>query len=186
MDRRLLVAALACFPAAGLFAQEEQPRPRHKVSAAELHKALSARFPLRMGVAGLLELQVSAPQLHLHAARNKLGATLVAEPSGPGLPSLEPGELDVFFSLRYEAADRTLRAFQPEIRDVRLPGATRQATQALQQLLPAMAREAIGEFVLHRFTDRELALADTMGFEPEKLIVLDDGLLVVFGPKLQR
>ena len=40
-----------------------------------------------------------------------------------------------------------------------------------------------GDVVLHRFTERELALPDTMGFEPGTLTVLDDGVDIEFVPK---
>jgi hypothetical protein len=180
MKRRLLVSALACWPAVRLAAQDQ---PRHKVSAAELHKALSARFPRRFGPPGLLEVQVSAPQLLLLPARNMLGASLVVQVSGPAVQPLPAGEMELVFRPRYEPSDRTLRASQPEVLDVRLPGAPPESTQAFQRVLPALMREVLGEYVLHRFSGRELALADTMGFEPEQLTVVDDGLLVQFARK---
>lgn len=186
MDRRLLIAALACWPIGRALAQEDGPRPRHKVSAAQLHEALSARFPLRLGAAGLLELQVSAPQLHLLPARNLLGAALRIEISGPRLPQVRAGEVDIAFALRYEASDRTVRGHQLELLDMRWPGLPPATLQALQRLLPAMFRDAVGEVVLHRFAPRELALADTMGFEPEQITVVDDGLVILFGPKPRR
>lgn len=186
MDRRLLISALACWPATRLLAQDDAPRPRHKISAAELHKALSARFPVRLGLGGLLELQVSAPRLLLLPERNKLGASLVAQAAGARLQPIPPGELDLIFALRYEAADRTLRAHRPEVLEMRLPGLAPDAFQLLQGLLPAMAREVVGEVVLHSFSPRELALADTMGFEPDQVTVVDDGLVVAFTQKLRR
>lgn len=188
MNRRLLISALglACWPALPLHAQEGEQRPRQKISAGELHKALSERFPVRFGLAGLLEVRVSAPRLLLLPPRNQLGASLVAEASGPAVQRVPPGELDLMFRLRYEPADQTLRAHQLEIADVRFPGLAPDAAQTLQRVLPALAREGIGEVVLHRFTPRELALPDTMGFEPEKFTVLDDGVLMEFGPKTRR
>jgi hypothetical protein len=185
MDRRLILTALACWPARHVLAQEEGPRPRHKVSAAEMYEALSARFPVRLGLAGLLELQLSAPQLLLRPARNQLGATLAGEVSGLQVPRMPPGELDVVFALRYEAADQTVRAHHPEFLDLRWPGLPPETLQALQSLLPTLARR-MGEVVLHRVTPRERALADTMGFEPEKLEVVEDGVVIWFGPKQRR
>lgn len=185
MRRRQLISTLACLPASFVLAQDE-PRPRHKISAGELHEALSRRFPLRGGPAGLLEVQVSAPRLHMLPARNKLGAMLVMQAEGQGLQALPPAEVDLVFAVRYEGRDRSLRAHQPEVLDVRMPGLAPSARQLLQGLLPAIAREAIGEVVVHKFTERELALPDTMGFEPEKVTVVDDGLLVGFGPKPRR
>jgi hypothetical protein len=49
-----------------------------------------------------------------------------------------------------------------------------------------MAREAVGEVVLHRFAARELALPDTMGFEADEIRVVDDGVVVLFGPKQRQ
>lgn len=183
MNRRLMMAALACSPTAPLSAQDETSRPRHKISAGELHEALSARFPVRFGVPGLVELQVSAPRLLLLSTRNQLGATLLAQVGGRELQQIHAGEVDVVFAVRYAASDQTLRAHHPEILGLRWPGLPPETRQTLQRLLPALAREAVGELVLHKFSSRELALADTMGFEPETIAVLDDGLLIVFGPK---
>jgi hypothetical protein len=184
MKRRLLLTALACCgPAARVLAQDDPPRPRHKISAAELHAALSARFPVRLGLAGLLELQVSAPRLLLLPPRNQLGASLVVQASGPALQAVPPGEMDLMFGLRYEAADRTLRADHLEVRDLRLPGAPPETLQAMRAMLPKLARDVVGDIVLHKFSPRELALADTMGFEPEQVKVVEDGLVVLFAPK---
>lgn len=185
MDRRLALLALACWPVARLRAQEDAPRPRHKVSAAALYDALSARFPVRFGFGTLLQAEISAPRLLLLPARNQLGAALRAEFSGLQLPQVQAGEMDLVFALRYEGRDRTLRARNPRILEVRWPGVPPESAQALQEVLPAMTRQ-MGDVVLHRFSDRELALADTMGFEPREIQVLDDGLLVLFGPKAPR
>ena len=186
MDRRLLLTFLACWPAQRLLAQEEASRPRHKVSAAELHKALSARFPVRAGLPGVLDLQVTAPGLLLMPARNQLGAALQAEIGGAQLRRAHTGELDVVFSVRYERSDQTVRAHRLEVLDVRWPGLPPETQQILRGLLPKMTRDAVGEFVLHRFSPRELALAETMGFEPETMTVVADGLVVIFGPRQPR
>lgn len=183
MHRRLLISALPCLFAGRAPAQDEAARPRHKVSARELHEALSRRFPRRFGPPGLLEVEVSAPQLLLLPARNMLGASLAVQVSGQAVQPLPAGEMDIVFRPRYEPADRTLRASQPDVLDVRLPGAPPESTQAFQRVLPALLREVLGEYVLHRFSDRELALPDTMGFEPAQLTVVDDGLLVLFARK---
>jgi hypothetical protein len=181
-----MIAAFACLPPARLLAQDEGTRPRRKISARELHEAMSARFPLRFSAAGLLDLQVSAPRLLLLPARNKLGATLVAEVNGLQLQQVEAGELDMVFALRYEAADQTVRAHRLEILDLRWPGLPPEIVRTLRRVLPAMARDAVGEVVVHRFSERELALPRAMGFEPESFSIVDDGVIVFFGPKPGR
>jgi hypothetical protein len=183
--RRLIVAALACWPAAHALAQDaEAPRPRHKVSAAELHAALAKRFPVRAGARGLLEIEVDAPRLLLLPARQQLGATLQIQLESTQSRRVESGEVDVVFTLRYERADRTLRANQLRVLDLRWPGLPPRTAQIVQSALPQLARDAVGEFVLHRFTERDLALAETMGFEPRDIVVADDGLVIEFGRRL--
>jgi hypothetical protein len=183
MRRRQTVLALALC-ATACAAQPPAARPRHKISAGELYEALSARFPVRRGLAGMLAVEISAPQLLLHPARNQLGAALLAEVRGMR-QQVQAGEMDLVFSLRYEPSDQTVRARNPEILDVRWPGAPPEALRALQGLLPRVASD-LGEIVLHRFTQRELALPRTMGLEPQELTVVEDGLLVFFGPKPAR
>lgn len=182
MQRRRVLATLAGWPAAQLLAAEEGGRPRHKVSAGELHAALAKRFPLRFGVPGLLDVEVDAAGLLLLPQRNRLGAVLQAELGGAQGAQLPAGEMDIAFALRYEASDRSLRAHDPEILDVRWPLMPRETERRLRELSPLMAHR-VGEVVLHRFTARDLALPDTMGLEPRELRVVDDGLMVFFGNK---
>jgi hypothetical protein len=182
MDRRLLLAALACAPLVHLHAQDEA-RPHYRIAAGELSERLAQRFPVRLDAAGIFELRIEAPRLFLLPATQQLGATLQARLSGAQLPRPESGEMDVAFRLRYEPSDRTLRAHHLQVLDLRWPGLDADSARTLQALLPALAREAVGEIVLHRFTHSELALADTMGFEPDTITVESDGLLVTFAPK---
>ncbi len=185
MDRRLMIAALTCCASAPLRAQDAPARPRHKIPAGELHEALSRRFPVRLGLAGMLQVEISAPMLHLRPARNQLGAGLLAQVRGVQQRPLPAGEMDLVFSLRYEASDQTVRARDPEILDLRWPGMPPETVRALQGILPRIAGD-FGEVVLHRFSARELALPETMGLVPQELAVVDDGLVVFFGPGPNR
>lgn len=179
-----MLGALALAPMGVLLAQDLEGTPRHKISAAQLHAALSQRFPVRFGIENLFALQVGSPRLHLLPARNRLGVGLTAQASGPVLrDALPTGDVDMSFSVRYEPADRTVRAHDPELLDMNLPGLQPGAVEALRKVVAGTAKDALGDIVLYQFSDRDLSLADTMGFAPEKLIVVDDGLLILFGPK---
>lgn len=182
MQRRLALAMLGCWPAAQLLAVEDAGRARHKIPAGELHAALAKRFPLRFGVPGLLDVEVDAAGLLLLPERNRLGAVLQAELGGAQGSQLAGGEMDIVFALRYEPSDRSLRAHDPEILDVRWPLMPRETERRLRELSPLMAHR-VGEVVLHRFTARDLSLPDTMGLEPRELQVVQDGLVVLFGNK---
>lgn len=183
MHRRLLTIALAAWPATRLLAQPQARRPRQKIPASQLFEALSARFPLRLAAPGLLQLELSAPALLLLTTRNKIGAALQLELGGPALRDRVRGQVDLLFSLRYEATDRTLRARDPEVDSLRVPGLDPDAADAVESVTRSLLAGIPGEVVLHRFTQRELALPDTMGFEPGRLTVLDDGVEIEFSPK---
>ena len=179
MLRRLILAAIAGWPLHRVLARDEVARPHYKVPVAQLHEAVARRFPLRLGIPGLLELQVSAPALLLLPARNLLGATLVTQVSGGQLPQGASGETDLVFALRYEATDRTLRAHHPQVLALRWPGLPRQTREALLALMPQLS-DSVGEVVLHRFTPGELGLPETMGLEPGEIQVLADGIEIFF------
>lgn len=186
MDRRVAIVAFASWPWMHAFAQDEEPRPHYRIPARELTEALRARFPVRLAVPGVFELVVDAPHLLLLPATQQLGATLQAQVRGAQLRRVESGDMDVAFRLRYEPGDRTLRAHHLQVLDLRWPGLDAETTRLLQSLVPEIARQAVGEIVLHRFSQRELALPETMGFEPDTITVEGDGLLVTFAPKPPR
>ena len=122
MDRRGTIVALAGLAAMRVAAQDAPAPAGYRIALRTLQDAVAARFPLRYGLAGLVQLQVGAPGLFVLPARNKLGAKLQAEVSGAELRRPQTGELD-------------------------------------------------------------LAGVETMGLEPQAITVVDDGLLVSFGPR---
>ncbi|RYY58340.1 MAG: DUF1439 domain-containing protein [Comamonadaceae bacterium] len=136
-----------------------------------------------MALAGLMELEAGAPALLLLPARNKLGAALRLEARGLGLPETVTGDVDVLFALRYEPGDRTVRARDPEMHRLHVPGLAPDATRSIEIGTRALLSRMTGEVVLHRFTDRDLALPDVMGLQPGNLVVQERGLDVEFVPK---
>jgi hypothetical protein len=158
-------------------------QPRHKVSAAQLQQVLAERFPLRYAVAGMLQLEVQAPQLRFLPEQNRLGSDLAIEAAGQALRRPHTGTIDLDFALRYEASDRTLRAHQIRIHSVRLPSLSRDAAALIDAYARASAERALLEVVLHTLAPRDLALAETMGLEPSTITVVADGLVVGFAPR---
>ena len=184
MDRRFLLITLACWPSARAFAQEDAG-PRLKISTETLRGAIAQRFPLDAGVPGVFQLRVSAPLLTLMPASQQVGATFALQMEGTQI-AMQAGVVDVAFRLRYAPADRSVRAHGIELLDVRWPDLDADTLQLVRGTLPQLVRDSIGEVVLYRFTDRELALPATMGFQPDELVVLGDGVLVTFAPRSSR
>lgn len=181
MHRRLLISALGCGIAARAFGQDHSGAPHQEVSANELRRALAARFPVYLGLPGVVDVRVDAPRLLLLPARQRIGATVSARVRDLVAGQVHACEMDWVFALRYEPADRTVRAHDLQILELRSPELAPAGRRDWQQLLGSIARGTIDEIVLHRFSRSELAVPESLGFEPSQISVTDDGLVIWFG-----
>ncbi len=177
--RRALALLLGLLP----LALTARAQARHTVSLATLQAQVAQRFPLRFPVAGLLNLDLQAPELRLQPARNRMQALVTLVAAGPALRQRYNGLLDLDFALRYAPEDRSIRAHQIRFNALELPGLRAEVTQQIAAFGPALADEALGEVVLHRLSAQDLALPDTMGLRPDTLTVTDEGLRIEFAPK---
>ena len=186
MYRRLFLAAVAglAFGEVAWAAMPDDPAPPHyTVSAEQLQLAVAQRFPLRYPVAGLLNLDLQAPKLSLLPAQNRVSAEMAVEAAGPALERSHSGAFEVDFALRYEASDRTLRAYQLRFKRLRISGLQPAASIMLNSYGPALAEQSLQEVVLHQLRPQDLDLADVMGLQPGRITVTDKGLKIDFVPK---
>ena len=150
------------------------------MSARQLQRVLDERFPQRYAMAGLLQIQMPSPTLRLMPLQNRLGAALPIEAAGPALPRPYTGSVDLDFELRYEASDKTIRAHRIRVNAVQIEGLSRDGARLLDGYLRELSGQALVEVVLHKLRPEDLALADTMGFEPGEIKVTEHGLAVLF------
>ena len=182
MQRRKTLIAAAGW-ALALWIDPLAAQPSYRVSREQLQQMLARHFPLRYAAAGLLELRIRTPDLRLLPEQNRIGSELVIEASGPALARGYSGFIELDFALRYEASDLTIRAHQIRVHSVRLPGLPRETAALIDGYARASAQRALLEVVLHQLQPRDLALADTMGFEPGGITVQADGLSIGFVPR---
>ena len=173
-----LLAAGAAAPKPG--GAQAAGQPGYTVSTGQLEEAVASRFPLRYPVGGLLDLDVLAPRLRLLPALNRLGAEMQVQAMGPALGRSYSGNFDLDFGLRYEASDRTLRAHRLRVHSLRFPDLPPGPSALLDTYGPALARQALGEVVLHTLRPQDLALPDAMGLQPGSITVTPRGLAVSF------
>lgn len=184
VSRRLIGLALpCCLLLAGCASVGALAQPGYNISEATLQAAVTKRFPLRYPVAGLVNLDLQAPQLRLLPEQNRLGAAMVVVAAGPALRNSYTGSFDVDFALRFEASDRTLRATQIRVRKMELPGLRPDVANLVAGFGPAMAEQALREVVLHQLKPQDLALPDGLGLQPGAITVTDKGLRVELVPK---
>ncbi|MDR6213884.1 DUF1439 domain-containing protein [Paracidovorax wautersii] len=157
--------------------------PRYTVPREEIEEAVKQRFPLRYPVSNLATLAVLAPRIGLKPDVNRLNADLPVEASGPVLRRTYNGRLNVDFGLRYEPKDRTLRAHDLQINALEFPDLPPEAALLLSQYGPQLARQSLGEVVLHTLKPEDLALPDGLGLQPGAITVTDRGLAVKLVPK---
>lgn len=196
--RRVLLSTALCLPLAQLAWAEpaaaesedkdpsqDQPQalPHYTVSAAQLQRAVAQRFPLRYPVQGLMNLDVQVPQLRLLPAQNRLSAEMVVNAAGPALQRSHQGTLEVDFALRYEAADRTVRAHQLRIKRLQFSTLPPGVVALLNTYGPAMAQQALLEVVQHQLSPQDLVLPDGLGMQPGSITVTSEGLVIGLVPK---
>lgn len=157
--------------------------PRYTVPREEIELAARERFPLRYAVSQLVSLTVQPPRIGLKPEANRLNADMAVQASGPLLGRAYAGRLDVDFGLRYEPKDRTLRAHGLQIRTLDFPDLPPEAALLLSQYAPQIARQSLGEVVLHTLKPEDLALPDGLGLQPGTITVTDRGLAVELVPK---
>lgn len=157
--------------------------PRITVSREDIELAARERFPLRYAVSQLVSLAVQPPRIGLKPEANRLNADMVVQASGPLLRREYAGRLDVDFGLRYEPRDRTLRAHNLRIHTLDFPDLPPEAALLLSQYAPQIARQSLGEVVLHTLRPEDLALPDGLGLQPGAITVTDRGLAVELIPK---
>ena len=183
MNRRSLLATLACLAAATTACGVALAQPAYTVSQQQLQRVLQDRFPLRYPVGGLLEVELLAPGLRLLPELNRVAAELPVEAAGPALRRRYTGLVDVDFAMRYEATDKSIRAHRIRVNAVRMEGLSREGARLLDGYLRQLSEQALVEVVLHTLRPQDLALATTMGFEPGEITVTPQGLTVRFVPQ---
>ncbi len=187
MFRRLFMVAalLLALPA---LAQSRAPDsestaaapPRYTVSQEQLQTALAQRFPLRYPVPGVLDLELQSPRLELQPQANRLRATLAVQAAGPALERSHAGQFALEFGLRYEAADRTIRATQLRLQRLQFPTLQPGVVAWLNHYATVLAEQSLLEVVLHQLQPKDLALADVMGLQPGGITVTESGLEIGF------
>jgi hypothetical protein len=153
------------------------------VSAAQLQAAVAQRFPLRYPVPSLLNLDVQAPLLTLLPAQNRLAATMLVQAAGPALNQSHEGTLELEFGLRYEPADRTVRAHQLRFKRLQFPTLQPGAVRLISAYGQALSERTLLEVVVHRMRPQDLALPDAMGLQPGSITVTTQGLTIGLVPK---
>jgi hypothetical protein len=83
--RRSLLRLMALVAVVLATLPSSQAQPGYTVSLQNLQREIAQRFPLCYPIAGLLDVDVQAPQLRLLPEHNRVSATMAVEASGEAL-----------------------------------------------------------------------------------------------------
>lgn len=153
------------------------------VSAEKLQQAVAQRFPRPYPVAGLLQLQLQAPQLQLLPEQDLIKAQFTANLSGPVLKQGYDGRMEADFGLRYEPSDRTVRAQRVKVHSLALDGLPPALTEMLNTYGNSIAEQALGDMVLYQMQEKDTALMDSLDLQPGVMRVTTQGLEIALDRK---
>ena len=78
-----------------------------------------------------------------------------------------------------------MRATELQVNALQIDGLPAQASTLLAGLGPTLAQQALREVVVYQVRPRDLALADSLGLQPGRIIVTAQGLEIELAPKPQ-
>ena len=171
------------------------------VSEAELQALIARAFPLQRRVLELLDVQISAPQLHLLPEANRLAVALVVSTQDRVFGRSARGSLRCDAALRWEAAGAAIRLAQVRVQQLRLDGGS--GTAALEATAPppadnsdtgalrasnaarlglALAERALEGLQLYHLSPERQARLRQLGLQPGTVQVTPAGLQVTLVP----
>jgi hypothetical protein len=163
------------------------PGPRTvDISEAQLAELIKRQFPFSSRYLELFDVSLSAPQVRLMPAENRIG-TAFSYSLGSMLLGARPfqGRLDLSYGLRFEPADNSVRLSQVRVEGFDVPGVPPLYASRANRLGALLAESLLQDLVLHRLRPEDLQAARGWGYQPGALSVRPGGLRLQLDP-IQR
>jgi hypothetical protein len=154
------------------------PGPRTiEISEAKLGELINRQFPFNSRYLELFDVSLSAPQVRLIPAENRIG-TAFSYSLGSLLLGVRPfqGRLDLSYGLRFESTDDTVRLTQVRVEGFEVPGVPPLYASRANRLGALLAESLLQNLVIHRLKPEDLQAARGWGYQPGALTVLPGGL----------
>lgn len=152
------------------------------LSQANLNQALRERFPLSRNLQGLLQIELSQPEVLLRPELNRLQTRLQLQVSEPFTGSRHSGSVQLQHRLRFEASDRSLRLSDIMVTELDFPNVPEPYRSLLRAHAPTLVAQALPELPLYTAQAKDTALLDGLGFAIGRIDVTAKGLRVALLP----
>jgi len=160
------------------------PGPRTvEISEARLAELINRQFPFNSRYLELFDVSLSAPQVRLMPAENRIG-TAFSYSLGSLLLGARPfeGRLDLSYSLRFDPTDNTVRLSQVRVEGFEVPGVPQAYASRANRLGGLLAENLLKDLVIHRLKPEDLDIARGWGYQPGALAVVPGGLRLQLDP----
>ena len=155
LPRRHLLALAVLLPLAGC-AGYRLHNTGLSISQAELQSRLAQKFPKTLGKPELLALQLSAPQLTLQAASNRVSLTLALQLHTP-LGQAQQGRLTLSSALQFDPERQAIVLQQPQLEALQLDGLGAGGSEQLQRLASRAVHELLQGSPIFSATPEQMA-----------------------------
>lgn len=154
------------------------------LTEAELNREVGKRFPVQRSLQGLLQVSLLDPRLKLLPDVGRIGTDVTLRVAEPFTGRSHDGQVQLSYTLRYEASDRTLRMTGVQVQRVSFPGVPEPYRGLLADRAPQLAAQALAEMPLHTLEPEQVALVEGLGYAIGEFQVTPAGLRVVLMPAL--
>lgn len=154
------------------------------LTEAELNREVAKRFPLQRSMQGLLQLSLLDPRLKLLPEAGRIGTDVTLRVAEPFTGRSHDGQVQLSYTLRYEASDRTLRMTGVQVQRVSFPEVPEPYRGLLSDSAPQVIAQALTEMPLHTLAPEQLAVVEGLGYAIGEFQVTPAGLRVVLMPAL--
>jgi hypothetical protein len=160
------------------------PGPRTvDISQAKLVELINRQFPFNSRYLELFDVSLSAPQVRLMPAENRIGTAFSYSLGSLLLGARQlQGRLDLSYGLRFEPADNTVRLSQVRVEGFEVPGVPPLYASRANRLSALLAESLLRDLVIHRLKPEDLQAVRGWGYQPGALTVLPGGLRLQLDP----
>ena len=153
------------------------------ITKAKLVDIINRQFPFSSRYLELFDVSLSAPQVRLMPAENRIGTAFSYALGSLLLGTRQvQGRLDLSYGLRFEPADNTVRLSQVRVEGFDVPGVPPLYAARANRLGALLAESLLQDLVIHRLTPEDLQTARGWGYQPGALTVLPGGLRLQLDP----
>jgi hypothetical protein len=158
------------------------PGPKNILLSQErLQQIIGSQFPFNNRLLDILEVQASAPRISLDAANNRINTGLDLGLAARGIGALLSerdikGSIDLSYGLRFEPRAQSVRMTDVRVNKLDVPLGGARWSGTVGKLGSALAEQVLRDYVIYKFSAKDLEAAKGWGYKPGAFNISAQGL----------